>query len=132
MTLQPAAGGIVFDSARRLLLVKRARPPAAGQWSIPGGKCVEGEPGAQACVREVAEETGLVVTVVRLAGRVRRPGPSGLVYDITDYECRLLGGTLRPGDDASDARWSTRAELDMLDVVSGLVECLTDWALLPD
>jgi ADP-ribose pyrophosphatase YjhB (NUDIX family) len=132
MTVQPAAGAIVFDSARRLLVVRRGRPPAAGLWSVPGGKCGAGESLADACAREVAEETGLSVAVLRAVGRIERSGPAGVTYDITDFDCRLLGGTLQAGDDASDARWVTRADFDTLDLVPGLVECLTQWARLPD
>jgi ADP-ribose pyrophosphatase YjhB (NUDIX family) len=99
---------------------------------VPGGRCLDGEPPATACVREVAEETGLTVTVVRPVGRVERDGPDGVVYDITDYLCTLNGGELRAGDDATEARWVTRAHLDELELVPELVECLTLWDVLPD
>src|SRR5579859_374033 len=56
---EPCAGGIVHDGDGRLLVVRRGRPPSAGRWSVPGGRCRPGEPAADACVREVAEETGL-------------------------------------------------------------------------
>jgi 8-oxo-dGTP diphosphatase len=84
-----------------------------------------------ACVREVAEETGLAVRVTRHAGRVRRDGPRGVVYDIEDFVCMVLGGELRAGDDAAQVRWVTRAELIETDLVPGLVTALTDWDCLP-
>ena len=107
----PCAGGIVFDEAGRLLLVRRANPPAQGQWSIPGGRCRSGEPAEAACVRELVEETGLVVEVLRPAGRVERPAPSGGRYVIDDFVCAVRGGTLRAGDDATAARWVSHDEL---------------------
>jgi ADP-ribose pyrophosphatase YjhB (NUDIX family) len=128
---QPCAGGIVHDGAGRLLLVRRGRPPSAGSWSIPGGRCLPGEDPAVACVREVAEETGLAVEVVRLAGTVERAAPDGAIYVIDDFACRLLGGTLAAGDDAADARWVTRAELDELPLVPGLMAALAGWGQLP-
>jgi 8-oxo-dGTP diphosphatase len=128
---QPCAGGIVLDEGGRLLLVRRARPPAAGSWSVPGGRCHPGEPPAAACVREVAEETGLAVTVVRRAGRVERPAPDGGVYVIDDFVCELVGGVLRAGDDASDAGWFAPAELAGLDLVPGLLAALAEWEVLP-
>ena len=120
----PCAGGIVFDDARRLLLIQRGTPPGSGLWSIPGGRCEPGEPPEAACVREVAEETGLRVHVERHAGRVERDGPGGFV-------CSVVGGLLRAGDDAADVRWVTAAELGSLELVPGLLAALTDWQTLP-
>lgn len=129
---QPCAGGIVLDEQRRLLVIQRGQAPSAGRWSIPGGRCRAGEPAAEACVREVREEAGLDVRVIRAAGEVALDAPGGVVYAITDFECAVVGGTLRAGDDAIDARWVTRAELTALDTVPGLVEALSEWSLLPD
>jgi 8-oxo-dGTP diphosphatase len=119
------------DDAGRLLLIRRATPPSAGRWSIPGGRCHVGESGAAACVREIAEETGLEVDVVRRAGRVRRAGPGGVGYDIEDFVCSVAGGELRAGDDAAEARWVSHAELAALDLVPGLLEALASWDALP-
>jgi 8-oxo-dGTP diphosphatase len=92
---QLCAGGIVFDEAGRLLVVQRAHEPAKGRWSVPGGRCLPDEPAALACVREVAEETGLQVRVVRFAGRVERAGPGAVRYDIDDFVCTVIGfGTI--------------------------------------
>ena len=128
---QPCAGGIVVDDAGRLLLIRRGRPPSMGCWSIPGGRCLPGESPADACVREVAEETGLDVRVLRWAGQVQRDSPEGGVYVIDDFVCEVLGGELRAGDDALDAAWFAPAELAELGIVPGLIEALTDWAVLP-
>jgi len=125
------AGGIVFDPDGRLLMIRRATPPGVGLWSIPGGRCEPGESTDATCVREVAEETGLVVAVVALAGRVERAGEDGVVFDIDDYSCTLIGGRLRAGDDAALALWVGRAEFDTLRLVPGLLEALTDWDSLP-
>ena len=127
---QPCAGAIVHDADGRLLVVRRCRPPSAGSWSIPGGRCLPGEDSAQACAREVAEETGLTVQVGRLAGTVEIPAPSGS-YLIDDYVCRVVGGELVAGDDAADARWVSRAEFLALPLVPGLVEALTEWDAMP-
>lgn len=128
---EPCAGGIVFDQAGRLLLIRRARPPDQGSWSVPGGRCRPGESGADACVREVAEETGLTVVVSRFAGHVERDGPAGQIYDIDDFVCAVVSGSLRAGDDAEDARWVHRDELAGLGLVPGLLDALTAWNLMP-
>ena len=61
---------------------------------------------------------------------MRRPGLNGAVIDIRDYAVTVTGGTLRPGDDAADARWVAPAELESLDITEGLIEALTDWGVL--
>jgi ADP-ribose pyrophosphatase YjhB (NUDIX family) len=123
-------GAIVADGQGRLLMIKRGHEPGAGLWSIPGGRIEPGESDAEAVVREMIEETGLTVEVGRLIGRVQRPGLNGAVIDIRDYAATVTGGTLRPGDDAADARWVTPAELESLDITEGLIDALTGWGVL--
>jgi 8-oxo-dGTP diphosphatase len=124
-------GAVIFDDAGRLLLVRRAHEPGRGRWSVPGGRVEAGETDAQAVIREVAEETGLVVEIVQLLGQVQRHAPDGGIFDIYDYGCRPAGGTLRPGDDADDARWCDAHTLATLPIVTGLIEALTSWHCLP-
>jgi 8-oxo-dGTP diphosphatase len=126
-----AAGAIVFDQAGRLLLIRRLRPPGAGLWSIPGGKCLPHETAAQACVRECREETDLQVEVVRSAGSVYLPALGSDRFVVEDFLCAVIGGTARAGDDAAELRWATRDELAELPLVTGLLDALTGWNLLP-
>ena len=118
------------DEQGRLLMIKRGHEPGAGLWSIPGGRIEPGETDAEALVREMFEETGLAVEVGLLIGSVRRPGLDGAVIDIRDYAATVTGGTLRPGDDAADARWVSETDLDTLAITEGLVEALTSWGVL--
>ncbi len=127
----PCAGAVVHDAAGRLLLVRRGREPGRGLWSLPGGRCEPGEDAAAAAVRETYEETGLTVAAGAVVGRVLRPGPGGVTYAIDDVACTLVGGTLRAGDDADDARWVDAAGLAALPVTDGLVEALAGWGALP-
>ena len=122
---------MVHDEQGRLLLVRRANPPAQGLWSIPGGRVEPGEDDEAAVVREVAEETGLDVLPERWVGSVERAGPDGDVYVIEDFCCRVVGGRLLAGDDASDAGWFTAPALSVLPTSPGLLEALTDWDVLP-
>jgi 8-oxo-dGTP diphosphatase len=119
----------VTDGQGRLLMIKRGHEPGAGLWSIPGGRIEPGETNAEALVREMLEETGLAVEVGPLIGSVQRPGLDGAVIDIRDYAATVTGGTLRPGDDAADARWVEVADLDSLEITEGLIEALTDWGV---
>ena len=124
-------GAVVFDDAGRLLLIRRGREPGRGRWSVPGGRVEAGETDHQALIREVAEETGLVVEIIRLLGQVRREAPGAAVFDIYDYRCRPTGGTLTAGDDADETRWCDVTTLASLPLVPGLLEALTRWHCLP-
>ncbi|GAA2209998.1 hypothetical protein GCM10009850_054570 [Nonomuraea monospora] len=81
--------------------------------------------------REVLEETGLHVTVARLAGAVDRPGPGGVTYVIRDYLATVSAGTPAAGDDAADVRWCDQADLERLPLTDGLLAALTEWGVLP-
>jgi len=106
--------GAVVVQQGRVLLVRRASEPLKGQWSLPGGMLELGESLADGVIREVKEETGLVVEVLELIevlDRIHREG--GRVryhYVIADYLCRVVGGALQAATDADAARWVERAE----------------------
>lgn len=60
MTPQLSVSACLFDTAGRVLLVKRRNEPYAGRWSLPGGRVEAGETLVQAVAREVVEETGIL------------------------------------------------------------------------
>ncbi len=128
-------GAAIKDEAGRLLLILRGHEPGMGLWSIPGGRVEPGEADPEAVVREVLEETGLVVTCGRLLGSVVRPGLSGAVIDIRDYEAFVTGGELAAGDDAADVRWVSPAQAKAMDaagqLTGNLLVALRSWSVLP-
>lgn len=127
----PCVGAIVVDDDGRLLLVKRAHPPAQGMWSIPGGRVEPGESDQDAVVRELQEETGLLGTIEREVGTIEREAPSGGTYVIRDFLLRVESvGGLRAGDDAADAAWFTPGELRAAQTSPGLMEALVDWHII--
>ncbi|GAA4665641.1 NUDIX hydrolase [Amycolatopsis dongchuanensis] len=119
-------GGILHDPDGRLLVIRRGHEPGRGLWSLPGGRVEPGESDEQAVVREMREETGLEVRPGALVGMVVRGR-----YEIYDYACEVTGGTLRPGDDADEARWVDAAAFGTLRLTEGLAEALEEWDSLP-
>ena len=76
------ATAIIPFSENKILLIKRATVPFKGYWALPGGRVDPGETVDETVVREVKEETGLDVVVVRKIGDYREQGIQGEVeYD---------------------------------------------------
>ena len=125
-------GAVVHDEQGRLLLIRRGHAPSAGLWSVPGGRMEAGETEQEAVVRELAEETGLVVVPVRPLGAVRVDG-AGVVYLVTDWLCTLAEPGQQPlaGDDADDAAFVDAAGLAALEMAPGVVTALSGWDVLP-
>lgn len=108
-------GAVVVDDDR-VLLVKRAHPPLAGEWSLPGGVIEVGETLSAALQREVLEETGLVVEVgpvVEVLDRIHVDAVGRVEYHyvLVDYLCRPGAGRLQAQSDAADVRWVRAADL---------------------
>ena len=125
----PAVAAIIIKNGS-LLLIKRGVEPSLGKWSVPGGSIEWGESLKDALKREVREETGLDIEVGEVAGvfDLIVPGDDapGFHYVIIDYFARSVGGALKAGDDAADARWVPLGDLENYDLTEHLTACLTD------
>jgi 8-oxo-dGTP diphosphatase len=115
-------GAVVIDGTK-VLLVRRGNEPLKGEWSLPGGAVELGETLQQGVVREVLEETGLVVVpagIVEVLDRITQdevlqdgaPGRVRYHYVLIDFVCHVTGGAMRVGSDADEVRWVAREELD--------------------
>lgn len=102
----------IEDPRGRVLLVRRGRPPFKGRWCLPGGFCEWGETTEDSCAREAREETGVRVRIGALLGVYSDPmrDPRGHTISVL-YEARPVGGTVKGGDDAAEAKWFTSSEL---------------------
>ena len=125
----PSVGGLIFDSGNRLLLVRQVD---GGVWSTPGGMIELDETPADAVVREVWEEAGLDVAIVRVAAVLGGPGyivryPNGdeTQYVMTLFECRVRTGTARgDGEETLEARYWSASEAATLPLAPWLRHAL--------
>jgi 8-oxo-dGTP diphosphatase len=111
--------GSVIVRNGRVVLVRRGHPPAKGEWSIPGGVLEVGETVREAAVREAVEETGLQIETVELLGvfdRVLRDERQRTRYHyvLIDFVAKPVGGELRAGADATEAKWCSWEEAQEL------------------
>ena len=122
--------GAVAVDRDRLLMIRRGRGVAAGEWSIPGGRVELGETLAAALVREVFEETGLEVVCDRFLGWVERIGVD-YHFVIMDFIATVLDARpIRAGDDAAEASWVPLEEVTDLRLVDGLADFLAEHGIL--
>jgi len=123
--------GAIAVAEERLLLVRRGYGPAAGTWSVPGGRVEVGETLAEAVLRELVEETALEGVCDGLLGWVERMGPDHH-YVILDFTVTILEtASPRAGDDALEAEWVPLDEVAHRRLADGLAEFLHEHGIVP-
>jgi len=98
----PAAAAVVLDDERRVLLVKRKFPPNEGMWCLPIGFAEMGETIAEAALRELHEEAGIVGRVTRLIDADSWMSDFYGDLLVVTFEAEKLSGTETAGDDAKE------------------------------
>jgi 8-oxo-dGTP diphosphatase len=111
----------------KVLIVRRARPPAYGVFTLPGGGVEAGETLREAVVREVLEETGLTVEPLGLAGyrEVIARDADGKVerhFVILPFAARWVAGEVALNEELAEARWLVPDELEGLETTEGLAD----------
>ncbi|MCP8317012.1 MAG: NUDIX hydrolase [archaeon] len=129
--------GAFIEKNGSVLLVKREHEPSKGKWSLPGGLVNLGERIRDAIKREVEEEVGLKVDVVKIVdvfdsieyddkGRVR------FHYVIVGFMVKPIGGEARGSEEASQVKWFKVEELKDLDMTSTTRKLLKEVNFLKD
>jgi 8-oxo-dGTP diphosphatase len=113
--------------ADRVLIVRRAREPGLGLYTLPGGGVELGETLQEAVVREVREETGLDVEPLALAGyrQVIVRDADGRIerhFVLLPFASRWTGGEVVLNAELSEAQWLLPAELAGLSTTDGLAD----------
>lgn len=109
---------IIFDENKRVLLTRRTDN---GQWCLPGGAMDSGESAAEACIREMWEETGLHVRVKRFVGIYSDPNQLVIYPDgnkafvvALSFEVEIVGGELGLSNETTDAGFFSVTEMETM------------------
>ena len=127
---RPIVGvGAVVWREDKVLLVKRGRPPAKGQWSLPGGTQELGEGVEETARREVREDTGCEIKDLGFLGAfdsIERDARGGIRYHFTlvDFNAAWASGEPSPGKAELEAHFFALDELDALDLWDPVVEVI--------
>lgn len=112
----PGVAALVFNGGT-ILLTQRGKAPSKGMWGLPGGVVELGETVEEAVVREVLEETGIIVKPVELIAvfdSIHKDEEERYLYHyiLFEYICKYVSGEVSPSSDAPDARWVSIKDLD--------------------
>jgi 8-oxo-dGTP diphosphatase len=120
---QLAVSAVIFRDGK-VLLVRRARSPGKGFYSLPGGRVEFGESLHAALAREVDEETGLKIDIVALAGwrEVLPSAGGGGHYLIMSFAARWAGQEPVLNDEHDDFKWLAPGSFGDLKMTGGLLE----------
>ena len=120
---QLAVSAVIFRDGK-VLLLKRAKSPGHGFWSLPGGRVEFGECLHTALTREVDEEAGLTIDIVALAGwREGLPGAGGGGhYLIMSFAARWVANEPRLNEEHDDFKWVEPGQFGDLKLTGGLPE----------
>ena len=120
--LRVGASALIFDEAREKILMTQRSDNS--RWCLPGGGMDPGESASETCIREVMEETGLEVRVIRLIGVYTTPDmlieyrDGNKIQPVTfSFEAEVTGGELVLSDETIDFGWYTVAEIDAMDTL---------------
>ena len=121
--------GVVVFKKEKVVLIKRGQPPGTNTWSLPGGLVEVGEHLKEACLREVKEETGLEINcydAIAIFDRIESDEKGKVIYHyvIVDFWGESVGGSLKAGSDASDARAVNVHDFDGLEITNDVKETI--------
>lgn len=120
--LRPGCSAAIFDSTRQKILLQKRSDN--GRWCFPGGAMDPGESAAEACEREIREETGLEVRVTRLIGVYSDPDciveyADGNRWQVLSlhFEVEVVGGELTLDEETLALDYFSPAEIEQIDLM---------------
>ena len=117
--LRFGCSAVIFDETHTKALLTRRTDN--GRWCVPGGVMEAGESAAEACIREVWEETGLRVSVKRLIGVYSNPDQLVIYPDgnkahfvVLSFEAEIIDGELGLSNETTDAGFFSVQDMESL------------------
>lgn len=118
----------IIEKDRKIVLVKRNKQPFKGLWAIPGGHVDYGETVENATIREAEEETGLKIRLKEILGVYSRPDRNPEKHTMaTVFVAEVVGGELKSGSDAADAKWIPIDEINFDNLAFDHSQILRDY-----
>jgi ADP-ribose pyrophosphatase YjhB (NUDIX family) len=129
--LRVGCSAIIFDETRQKVLLTRRKDNSL--WCLPGGHMESGESVEECCLREVLEETGLQVRVVRLTGVYSNPDQLVIYPDgnkahfvVMNFEVEIVDGELGLSNETSDVGYFSPAEIASMPMHNRHADRVTD------
>ncbi|WP_135078358.1 NUDIX hydrolase [Terasakiella sp. SH-1] len=122
--------GVVVHKGDNILLIKRAKEPNKGRWSLPGGAQDLGETVFAGAAREVFEETAIQTTdhcLIDVVDSIHRDDENRVLYHYTliEISCLYQDGTLKASDDALEAIWAPYHKISSYDLREDTLRIIT-------
>jgi ADP-ribose pyrophosphatase YjhB (NUDIX family) len=121
--IRVGCAAVIFDETRKKILLTRRAD--TGQWCLPSGGMEPGESVTETCIREVFEETGLEVRVIRLTSICSNQNrlviyEDGHRFQIVslNFEAETIGGVLRLSDETTEVGFFTPGNIGSMDIFS--------------
>lgn len=122
--MEPNAASVALVEKGRVLLIRRARAPYAGLWTLPGGRREAGETAEACALRELREELGFEATALQLVATSRLRQASGIDWVLATFATDAFSGNLVPSDEIAGYRWIVPAATGGLRTTRGLFPIL--------
>jgi len=125
---------ILNEDKTEILLIKRGSKAYHGMWGFISGKVEWGEEIKETVIREAKEETNLDVEVVKFVGKYydkkgRHPTKTMICLP---HLCKVVGGELKAGDDATEAKWFSLTEVKNMELAFDHKQMLFDEGLISE
>jgi 8-oxo-dGTP diphosphatase len=123
---------ILNEDKTKVLLIKRGSKAYYGMWGFVSGKVEWGEEIKETVVREAKEEVNLDVEIERFIGRYydkRGRHPTKTMICLP-HICKVVGGELKPGSDALEAKWFSLEEVKNMELSFDHKQMLVDEGLI--
>jgi ADP-ribose pyrophosphatase YjhB (NUDIX family) len=129
--ISTGCSAVIFDDSKnKILLTKREDND---QWCLPSGRVEPGESVSEACKREIFEETGLKIEILRLVGIYSNPNQLVEYKDGNKiqlialcFEVKIIEGELIVSDETTDFGYFTEKEIEKMDILENHTERITD------